>query len=106
MALNLFTPTYAAAQPTFAAPTTNEVVTPGPLKMLVVKVGVTSTTMTIVTPGLLYDGSAVPDKVYGPATSTEWWVRLDSNYAAPDGTANVTFNQVTNVTACIINSPT
>lgn len=103
MALNTHNVGYTGG-PTLAAPTVSETIPdPGPGVFLLVVVGGTATTITLVTPGNLPTGVAVPDTVIGPITNQTILVRVDGNYRDPaTGNAAVTFSQVTAVTASII----
>ncbi|MGH9248105.1 MAG: hypothetical protein ACRD0W_01085 [Acidimicrobiales bacterium] len=90
---------------TFAAPTTSETITPDPDAVYVVVIGATSTTVTIVVPGLTF-GQANPDiPVLTAATNTTRYIGGLGNPALADpatGLITVTFSQVTNVTAALV----
>jgi hypothetical protein len=103
MAINVVTLTGNAAITGLpaAAPTTSETiadVTQG--TWLEVNVGGTATTITVLRPGNFSQGDAVSDWVIGPLTSTQRFLRIGPEFADPaDGDADVTFSQVTAVTA-------
>lgn len=84
-----------------AAPTVSEtIVAPDDNTFLVVIIGVTATTVTIVAPGNNGIGEPQPDKVLTGLTSTRRVIKVDRNYKdSGTGGAGVTFSQVTNVTA-------
>lgn len=94
---------YSTATP-LAAPTVSETIPdPGPGVFLLVVVGATPTTLTIVTPGNLPTGVAVPDTVISAAASSTYLIKIDGNYRDPaTGNAAITFSSVATVTASII----
>jgi hypothetical protein len=97
----------AATTPTaFAAPTVAEVVTdPGAGVFLWVKVGGTATTITVLRPGTNPEGDVIADWVVATAvTNTERVIPIGARFADTDGDADVTFSQVTGVTALLVRS--
>ena len=106
MALNDFTISNALAAPTFAAPTASEFV--GSVDRhtaIYVKNGATASSMTIVIP--LNGPGDVPlaDKVVSLGTSVERLVKIPVEAVdSTTGLANITFTNVTTVTACLIRS--
>lgn len=84
----------------FAAPTASDTIQCGDNVWLWAKIGATATTITLEDPGRSAPGR-VPsvDLVIGPLTSVERVVRIPRRFAKPDGNADVTFSQVTGVTA-------
>jgi hypothetical protein len=98
----------AAVTPTaFAAPTTAETITnPGRGVFLWVKIGGTATTVTLVRPGTHgVGGDAIVDwTVVSGATNTERVIPVPASFADTDGDADVTFSQVTGVTALLVRS--
>lgn len=95
----------AAATPaTFAAPTTAEEISdPGRGVFLYVKVGATATTVTVVRPGTHAAGDAVNDLVLTGLQNEDRIIRIGREYRNPaDGNADVTFSQVTGVTALLL----
>ena len=104
MALNDHRATYAGTGPTLAAPTTSEtILAPDDRTGLLVVIGATATTITIVRPGDDVVGVAVTDQVIGPLTSTTRLIKVDANYVdRSTGNAAVTFSQVANVTASVV----
>lgn len=90
-------------KPTQAAPTTSDTYDCGPGIFLVVTIGATATTVTVIDPRVTENGTAIPDLVAVSAgTAVERWIPLPSYYAGIDGKANVTFSQVANVTAAAV----
>lgn len=89
-------------KPTQAAPTTSDTYDCGPGIFLVVTVGATATTMTVVDPRNTEYGAAIPDISIGPVTSGERWIPLPSYLAGVDGKATVTYSQVASVTAAVV----
>jgi hypothetical protein len=67
-----------------------------------------STTVTVVYPGTLISGDAIPDKAYtladGSTTPTEVWIPLRKEYDAGDGTGRctITTSQQTGITVAIV----
>lgn len=103
MALNDHTVGYGGAGPTMAAPTVSETITaPDAHTGLLVTIGGTATTITIVRPGTDAVGVAVADQVIGPLSNTTRLIKIDRHYRADDGDADVTFSQVTAVTASVV----
>lgn len=89
-------------KPTQAAPTVSDTYDVGPGIFLVVTVGATATTITVVDPRVLEDGTAVPDRAIGPVTSGERWIPLAQYLAGVDGKATVNYSQVANVTVAVV----
>jgi hypothetical protein len=92
---------------TYSAPTTSDTVTPDSGLVLHVKVGGTATTITIVVPGNQpYTGTATGDLSSGSISNTERFFFLSpANNVLPDpttGLINVTYSQVTGVTAALL----
>lgn len=104
MALNDSAANYAGTTPTLAAPTTSEtIIAPDDRTGLLVVIGATATTITIVRPGNDAVGVAVPDQTIGPLTNTTRLIKVDANYVdRSTGNAAVTFSQVTGVTASVV----
>ncbi len=91
--------------PSFATPTTSDTITPDTGLILYVKVGATATTITIVVPGnQTYVGSALPDLSTGSISNTEraFFINKDVLTDSSTGLINVTYSQVTNVTAALL----
>ena len=91
--------------PTFSAPTTSDTVTPDQGLLLYVKVGATSTTITLVVPGNQpYSGSAKTDVQVATVTNTERVFNLSNSELVDPSTGliNITYSQVANVTAALI----
>ena len=104
MALNDLTVGYDGVGPTLAAPTTTETIAaPDDHTALLVVIGGTPTTITLVRPGTDNVGVAVPDKAIGPLSNTTRLIKVDRNYRDPaTGDATVQFSQVTGVTASVV----
>jgi len=106
MALNDVQVGYTGTTPgaSLAAPTTVEtILAPDDRTYLLVTVGATATTITIDGKGNAINGTAVPDLVFSALTSTTRLIKIDRQYQDPaDGNADVTFSQVTAVTACVV----
>jgi len=95
---------FAGTGITFAAPTTSETFIVEDRVLYVIKIGATSTTVTVVVPGTAY-GQARPDNVIASAvTSTERYYNVFTpDLADPStGLITITFSNVTNVTAALI----
>jgi hypothetical protein len=103
MALNVHAPTFTGTGPTLAAPTTSELVDASGPTLLMVAVGATATTITVVVPGTDQYGLTKPDVVIGPLTSVTRLIRLDASMADPaTGLVTVQFSQVAGVTASLV----
>lgn len=94
---------YSTSTP-LAAPLVNETISdPGPGVFLLIVNGATASSLTLVTPGNLQTGVAVPDTVVTLTANTTFLIRVDGNYRDPaTGVATVSFTNVTTVTASII----
>lgn len=91
--------------PSFTTPTTSDTITPDSGLLLYVKVGATSTTITIVVPGnQVYSGTATTDLIVSSVTSTERAFFLPVLLADPTASnlITVTYSQVTNVTSALM----
>lgn len=105
MALASQTVNAAVVTPTaFAAPTTEETISdPGAGVYLWVKIGATSTDVTVVRPGSHGAGDAIADYALTGLTNTERLIPITREYRDPSTkVATVQFSQVTNVTALLI----
>lgn len=104
MALNDHTIGYAGAGPTLAAPTTSEtIIEPDDHTAVLVVIGATATTITVVRPGVDAVGVAITDQVIGPLTNVTRLIKVDRNYRDPaTGNATIQFSQVTAVTATVV----
>jgi len=90
--------------PAFTTPTTSDTITYQSGLLLYVKVGATSTTITVVIPGTQpYSGVATTDLIVSSVTNTEraFAIPLDA-VDQTTGLVTVTYNQVTNVTAALL----
>lgn len=106
MALNSYQPDFAGTGPTLAAPTTSEtIVTPDERTFLMVVIGGTATTITIVRPNTDDLGRAAVNMVIGPLTNATRIIKIGRNYKDPvTGNTTVNFSQVTAVTASVVRS--
>jgi hypothetical protein len=97
----------ALTNATFSAPTTSDTITPDSGLILYVKVGGTATTITMVVPGNQpYTGTAITDATSGSITSTERQFGITRDLIDPaTGLVNVTYSQVTGVTAALLKAP-
>lgn len=93
-------PTYAAAAAADTAKTGSG------LTLIVKNASGAPITVTLVTPGNLGTGDAIPDKVYTVAATTgERWIPLLDLYADPTtGTAAVNYSATTSVTRAVVRS--
>lgn len=92
---------------TMGTPTTNETISaPSPGTNLLVTVGATTTTITVVRPGNFDAGDAITDFSTGAIVSTNRIINVDRLYQGTTGTVNVQFSQVTNVTAILVRGRT
>lgn len=96
--------TVVATPTAFAAPTTEETISdPGPGVFLWVKIGATSTNITVVRPGSHTAGDAIADYAETGLTNTERIIPITRDLRDPSTKlATVQFSQVTNVTALLI----
>lgn len=91
--------------PSFTTPTTSDTITPDSGLILYVKVGATSTTITVVVPGNQpYSGTVTTDSVVTSVTNTErvWYLNPTILTDPSTGLITVTYSQVTNVTSALI----
>jgi hypothetical protein len=91
--------------PTFSAPTLSDTVTPDQGLLLYVKIGGTVTTVTVVVPGNApYSGAPKPDLQAAAITNTERVFNLSNSELIDPATGliNITYSQVTGVTAALI----
>lgn len=104
MALNIHAADVTGTGPTLAAPTTSETVdVSGGDVLLVVTVGATATTVTIVVPGDDEHGQARPDVTSASLTNTTRVFRIPRTAQSPTtGLVTVNFSQVTGVTASVV----
>lgn len=93
--------------PTFSQPTTSDTITPDSGLVLYVKIGATATTVTMVVPGTQpYSGTAIADQSTGSVTSTERVFAITRDLIdSATGLVNVTYSQVTGVTAALLKAP-
>ena len=99
--------TVAGTAPTFAAAAAGDTARVGSHLTLIVKnASGGSITVTMVYPGNLPTGDAIPDKVYTvPATTGEQWIPLLQQYADPTtGTASITYSATASVTRAVVQS--
>jgi len=90
--------------PSFSTPTTSDTITYTSGLVLYVKVGATSTTITVVVPGnQVYSGAATTDLIVSSVTNTEraFFIALEAVDQAT-GLVTVTYSQVTNVTSALL----
>jgi len=106
MALNDVAVGYAGTTPgaSLIAPTTAEtIVAPTDATYLLVVIGATATTVTLLGKGTTRYGVANPNLVLSGLTSTTRLIKIDKQYRDPvDGNADITFSQVASVTACVV----
>lgn len=104
MALNSYVANVTGTGPTLAAPTTTETIdTSGGNVLLLVTVGATATTVTLVVPGNDEYGSAKPDVTSASLTNTTRAFLIPRSAAdSATGLVTVTFSQVASVTASIV----
>jgi len=88
----------------FAAPTTSETFNIDTGCVYHIKIGATSTTVTVVVPGSQYGQARTDDVIASAATSTErYWNLFTPDLADPaTGLITITFSNVTNVTCALI----
>jgi len=87
--------------PVFTQPTVSDTITADSGLILYVKVGATSTTITVVVPNYqLYVGTVTTDLVVSSVTNTERAFYLPRDIASA-GLVTVTYSQVTNVTSAL-----
>lgn len=104
MALMSPQPISSVITPSFTAPTVSDTVTPDDKLILYVKIGATSTDVTVVVPGNQeYTGTARTDLSATGLTNTERAFYLPRSIADPStGLITVTYSQVTNVTSALL----
>lgn len=101
MALMTPQPISTVITPSFTQPTTSDTISADSGLILYVKVGATSTTITIVVPSYeLYIGTINTDLVVSSVTNTERAFYLPREIAS-GGLITVTYSQVTNVTSAL-----
>ena len=91
--------------PSFTTPTALDTITPDSGLILYVKIGATSTTITLVIPGNQpYSGAATTDSVVSAVTNTErvWYLNPAILTDPASGLIAVTYSQVTNVTSALL----
>jgi hypothetical protein len=90
--------------PSFTTPTTSDTITYSSGLILYVKVGGTSTTITVVVPGnQVYSGAATTDLVVTSVTNTERAFFIAQEAVDPaTGLVTVTYSQVTAVTSALL----
>lgn len=99
--------TVAGTPPTFATAAAGDTARVGNHLTLIVKnASGASITVTMVYPGNLPSGDAIPDKVYTvPATTGEQWIPLLEQYADPTtGQASITYSATTSVTRAVVSA--
>jgi hypothetical protein len=94
-------PVSGMVTPTFSTPTTSDTIQVESGLLLVVNIGATATTVTIVIPGNQpYSGVATTDLGTGSITSAVRYFAIPASIADPStNLVTVTYSQVTNVTA-------
>lgn len=104
MALNTYAANVTGTGPTMAAPTTTETIdTSSGNTLLLVTVGATATTVTLVVPGNDEYGLARPDVTSASLSNTTRAFLIPRSAAdSSTGMVTVTFSQVTAVTASIV----
>ncbi len=104
MALNTYAANVTGTGPTLAAPTTTETIdTSSGNTLLLVAVGATATTVTLVVPGNDEYGTAKPDVTSASLTNvTRVFLIPRSAASSSTGLVTVNFSQVANVTASIV----
>ncbi len=104
MALMTVQAVSSVVTPNFTTPTTSDTIAPDSALALYVKVGATSTTITLVVPGNQpYSGTATTDVVVSSVTNTERIFFLNPAILTDPATGfiTVTYSQVTNVTSAL-----
>jgi len=98
--------TVAGTAPTFAAAAAGDTARVGSHLTLIVKNGGGSPiTVTMVYPGNLATGDAIPDKAYTVNNGAEAWIPLLEQYADPTtGNAAITYSGTTSVTRAVVKS--
>lgn len=94
--------TVTGTAPTFAAATVSDTFNPGGFAVYK-NGGGSSITVTVVIPGNLASGDAIPDKVYTIAAGAEAWIPLLQYYQdTTTGLITITASGVTSVTSAAV----
>jgi hypothetical protein len=89
--------------PTFSAVNSSDTITAGPGLLLYVKVGGTSTNVTVVVPGnQAYSGVAVTDLIVSSLQNTERVFYIPASIADTSGLVTVNYSNTTAVTAALL----